>query len=508
MVVLASISCCAAKEFYIAQNAAGANNGADCKDAYSAAWFNSASNWGSGTNQISPGTVVHLCGTFSAAAGACGYLSFQGSGSDGSPITLLFEKGAVLTAPYWGMYGAVYANHNNYLVVDGGTDGVVNATANGTGLTYQKDGSGVYMGGSSHSEIRNLTIANIYVHSGMSDFAGQDSYGLNWTYGSNVSIHDLVIHDAKWCIQYGWAGSATTSNADIFKNEIYDCDHGIAYGDGNTNAVMTGTNQVYGNTIHDGVNWDDSQDVNHHDGIHVWTAHPGSTVSIQVFNNFIYGDWGIHQTADIYFDGLSAPGSFGITGTIFNNLLVNSAAKNAPDDSMIFVWSTNSPVYNNTIVAPASAPTVAVSTYAPGLSFQNNILSGVAMGLYIYANGDATGSLAVSDHNVFYNVPTIATIWGKATYTKLTDWQGSSGQPDSHSTTSDPLLDGNYKPQAGSSAIGLGANFAILGINPLDYDFVGNPRPKLHAARWDSGVYESARTHDYRVPSGLMVSVR
>ena len=90
-----------ASDIYIAQNAIGANTGADCADAHAVTWFDSGSNWGSGGGQIGPGTTVHLCGTFSAPAGASEYLTFQGSGTNGNPITLLFESGAVLTATYW-----------------------------------------------------------------------------------------------------------------------------------------------------------------------------------------------------------------------------------------------------------------------------------------------------------------------------------------------------------------------------------------------------------------------
>ena len=58
-----------AKDFYIAQNAAGSNNGTSCANAFAYRFFNNAANWGSGATQIGPGTTVHLCGTFNGAAG-------------------------------------------------------------------------------------------------------------------------------------------------------------------------------------------------------------------------------------------------------------------------------------------------------------------------------------------------------------------------------------------------------------------------------------------------------
>lgn len=494
-----------AADIYIAQNTAGTNSGADCADAHSATWFNTAGNWANPkqAGKIGPGDTAHLCGTFTAPAGANGYLTFQASGSNGSSITLLFERGAVVTAPYWGANGAIYGSNHNYVIVDGGTNGILQATANGSGLAYQQNGAGVNLGGSSNSEVRNLTIANIYVHSSSTDYNGQDSYGVHWYIGNSVSIHNLTVHDAKWCINYGWPGSQTSSgNITIFDNTEYNCDHGIAFGDGNTGAVLQGTNLIYGNVIHDALNWDDTQDANHHDGIHVWTTHSASTVTIQVFNNYIYGDWGTHQTADIYFDGNGAPGFYGISGNIFNNLLVNTSAVNAPADAMIFVWSANIGVYNNTIAALSNPNTVAISTYSPGLIMKNNILSNMNTGLYIYAGGSAAGGLGGSDHNVFFNNASLIVNWNVATYTTLSSWQASTGNPDAHSTTGNPNLDANYFLQSGSSAIGLGTNLTSLGVSQLDTDKAGVLRPGTGA--WDGGAYQYASTTKPVPPTGVI----
>lgn len=89
-----------ATNIYIAQAAAGGANGADCADALPSSYFNNGGNWGSGANQIGPGTTVHLCGTITGAPGST-LLTVQGSGASGSPVTILFESGAQLNAPYW-----------------------------------------------------------------------------------------------------------------------------------------------------------------------------------------------------------------------------------------------------------------------------------------------------------------------------------------------------------------------------------------------------------------------
>jgi hypothetical protein len=67
---------------YIAQASVGAGDGSSCANARAYTFFNSATNWGSGSNQIGPGTVVRLCGTITSD------LIFQASGSAADPIVL------------------------------------------------------------------------------------------------------------------------------------------------------------------------------------------------------------------------------------------------------------------------------------------------------------------------------------------------------------------------------------------------------------------------------------
>src|SRR4051812_41145129 len=107
-----------AKDIYIAQNAAGVNSGADCAAAHPASWFNTASSWGMGTAQIGPGDTVHVCGTITGSANGT-VLTFQGSGLSGAPITLWFESGAVIQAPFCSGAGCIIANNRSYIVIDG-----------------------------------------------------------------------------------------------------------------------------------------------------------------------------------------------------------------------------------------------------------------------------------------------------------------------------------------------------------------------------------------------------
>src|SRR5260370_29334893 len=147
-----SCSPCTAKDLYVTQNVSGADTGTNCINAHSVAWFNSSANWAGGATQISPGDKVHLCGTFIGTNGNT-LLTFQGSGTLGAPITLLFEPGAVLTAGYWGGNGAIACTRQRYITIHCGSDGRVQATSNGTGLANQQDSEGVVLTSCNNGEL-------------------------------------------------------------------------------------------------------------------------------------------------------------------------------------------------------------------------------------------------------------------------------------------------------------------------------------------------------------------
>src|SRR5262249_9074967 len=147
---------------YLSQNGTASASGADCGNAVPVSFFNSAPNWGSGVNQIGPGTTVHLCGTITGPANSTG-LSFQGSGTSGNPITLVFEKDAVMQAPYWASSvggsaaGAITLDSGrSWIVVDGGQNGVIRNTANGSSWPNRAASTGISGFNCSNCTIRNL----------------------------------------------------------------------------------------------------------------------------------------------------------------------------------------------------------------------------------------------------------------------------------------------------------------------------------------------------------------
>lgn len=486
-----------AKDIYISQSAVGAGNGADCSDAYAYTFFNNEANWPS---RIGPGTTVHLCGTISAAAGASALLSFQGSGTSGNPITLVFEAGAVIQAPYWGTLGAIQAYNVSYVVIDGGSNGVVKATANGTNLQYQQNGSGVWLDNCSNCEVKNLSIANIYVHANdPTDENGTGSYAIYAVGGNNLTIDGNTLHDAKWCSYYGYPGDITSTNINVYSNTIFNCDHGVVIGDGNLGGKQAGTNSIHDNTIHDFSNWDDNENNNHHDGIHVWAGHTGTAITgLSIYNNYMYGEPGTHMNAYIYIAG----GVGNITGTyVFNNVLTDPNAAIYPNAGFIADVGTNTSILNNTMLGASNSPTggVCINLYLLGTFIRNNICSTTYSGIYVHPGA----VLASSNYDNFFNMSTdIAYLDG--TWYSLVLWQALE---DANSNIGNPELSASFQLGSGSSAIGKGTNLSTLGIAALNVDKAGNQRPGGTTA-WDMGAYQSGGNGSIpNPPTGLTATV-
>ena len=157
LLLFSSLASASLNDVYVAQGAAGANTGIDCANAHAVAFFNTPGNWGAAATQIGQDTTVHLCGTVTTA------LTFSGSGTSGHPITLLWETGAGVSPPTCG-FSCVNTEGYDYLVLDGGTNGIIENTANGSLLPNQAVSYGIVAPSCNGCEIKNLTIRNLYVH--------------------------------------------------------------------------------------------------------------------------------------------------------------------------------------------------------------------------------------------------------------------------------------------------------------------------------------------------------
>jgi len=500
-----------ANDIYLAQNAAGAGDASSCANAKSISFFNSSGNWGTGSSQIGPGDTVHLCGTIAGAAGSTA-LTFQGGGTSGNLITVLFEPGAVLSAPYWSINGAINITNHDYVTVDGGSNGIIRNTANGTGMANSAGSRGVSATGSSNITIKKLSISNICVHSSTADTKGCQTNGNNadalYVYGgSNNTISGNTIDDAHWGIFVPFPGSTVTSNINISNNTLFNVDHGVAVGDGNSSAQLSGM-IISGNTFHDMVNWDDVNDTFHHDYIHVFVVNGSSKISgLQIFNNYFYGDIGQNNTALIY---LEAPAGSTFTGTlVYNNVLTNSSSTHIPPYGYISSSGSghsNESFYNNTIVGSSTSQAFANQCFFLGgtnYKVMNNSCQNV--GLFLTMSGGAT--IVSMDRNNWYQG---GGFYVNNSYLSLVAWRALC-LCDNNSISSNPALDSSFKPQSTSPLIQRASNLYSLGLSNLNMDKALVPRPTSSTANWDIGAYSfgsGASSTAPAAPTGLSASVQ
>jgi hypothetical protein len=491
-----------AKDIYVAQDSAGAINGGDCANTYSAAWFNSGSNWGSAATQINPGDTVHLCGTFTGAAGST-MLTVQGSGAAGQPITILFEANAILAAPYWSYAtGAISCNNHAHITIDGGSNGLIKNTADGTGLSYQQNTLAINGGGAqcTNFTVENLHILNMYIRAAQSASDMADSIAIQF-YGSNALAKNNIIDHVRDAVHVIYT---STSNIEIASNQMTFVETGSTIGDSNTNDTLNGL-RVHDNDIGGGAYlWDTPSNSFHHDPIHIFCAHTGSTaVNLQIYNNYVHGIWGQDQA---YFNsngGSHMTAVFFIENAgpiqIFNNVIALTGKLNQPADGFIYLksgQSSNAKIFNNILVDDNEGMGIAFAG-STGHDIRNNIMSGVAYAIYTPPGS----SVAASDYNVFYQTVSFGN------FNTFASWRGSGF--DSHSVVGDPRLDANYAPQSGSSAIGMGVNLTPLGIASLNADLHGAIRPPSGA--WEAGAYVNGGTqaaHPPAAPSGLSAIVQ
>jgi hypothetical protein len=562
-----------ANDVYISQT--GGGNGSSCSSPMTASYFDTASNWTAGNPSgtlIGPGTTVHLCGTFTAPAGSSGYLTFQGGGTSGRPITVVFEPGAILQAPYWGGSGAISASGLNYITVNLGSNGVIQTTANGSAFANKQAnplvgfsgvsnlliecatsssscmvgpnyvnvgpiaissisgdgssatvtcvssckfavGSRVAINGTSNSAFNTNTILTVSSASGNtmsvnSTVAGSSSGGFVYDEatggpaglvvndGKNVTIQNLNVQWAHWCIMYTYHGGNTDQNVLIQNNTIKNCDHGISLAAGNANAALSNI-AVHDNDISDGYLWDDSRLVNynHHDGVHAWHQPGSSLTGLMLYNNYVHGNWGAGLNSFLFMQ------DSGSNNYVFNNIINDQdTLGHAGCEYICVATGTETGLFlaNNTLIGTQTAINFDGSGIS-GAQIYNNIFLGLQENIRIQAGA----SITAMDYNDSYAcIASYGKCWNFNTFST---WGGMGY--DLHSVLANPKLTTSYVPQS-RGVVNIGKNFYTMcngqpnpGLGALCYDKVGKPRPAT--GKWDVGALSFGAPVP---PTGLMAT--
>lgn len=466
-------------DIYVGQSSAGGNTGADCADQRASSSLVAG--------DFVAGNTIHLCGTFTFGTNSH-FLTVLGSGSSGSPITIKWESGAIVQASYFNnTTGGIEVNGNSWITLDGGSNGVIKNTANGTGLANQQQSSLIHSSGGSNVTITNLTIGPVYQHT-INDSSGGTTYGIFMRHVSNLTVGPTnTISQADVGFLYEWDGGE--SNLVITRNSWTGINQDIEMGP--TAGVAFTNVQVDHNTCGDWNNWDEPTNGFHHNFYHPFTNVSGASLTgtLQIYDNNCQGNMGSHATSMIFLENNNG-GAGGTMGswTIFNNIF-NKTNANVPTSSgVVAVNDVAGSLYNNTFLDAGGSggnAYVAFHNYTSGRvwTVTNNIFSGYGYMIYDQGSG-VTGN-----DNVYYNSPS-GTPWirGSTFISTIAAWR-TACSCDSASVTTNPNLDSSLKITSGSSAIGLGSNLTGVGITALNSDIAGSSRPSSGA--WDSGAYNS-----------------
>ena len=278
-------------DIYYSQTAQGSNNGTSCANSY--AW-NDATNGISKAAKWIAGNTLHICGTWNGSAGQQ-WIVGQASGTSGDPITIKFEPGAVLQAPYHSSGAGINISGFNYITIDGGTNGIYRNTLNGTSgnacpggsCTQQQISVLIQALGSSNFTLRNLNCGDVYDVTGADSFASSNQNGISCVQirGSNVLIQNNTIHDAGLGIDN--TTYTTDANYQIANNNMYNTGWALGCA-GGTNIVSS--YYFYGNHVHDLKLWAPSGV--HVNGIHCYAAGAGGIQNFYMYNNLFNGDMG------------------------------------------------------------------------------------------------------------------------------------------------------------------------------------------------------------------------
>lgn len=473
---------------YISQHGSGARRGSGCADARSVAWLDSPSSWRPAGGPIGAGTVVNLCGHVSSP------ITVHGSGAPGKPVTIVFRPGARISLPACPESGCLNTEGNRYLTVNGGRNGVIESSANGTTRAERfPNATGLVAIGCTGCVIEHLTIRDMYVHTSLTDTAPVGDHGLAFS-GRDLTIRDNVLHDVQWALVAQWRNG--DGNVRIFGNRIYRIDHGFAstagFDGGAIGPIFFDRNQVY-----DYANWDTARDVYHHDGIHCYTWGGGEAhyAGFYIYDNRFGGLTGADMTAQIFIDGPSSGDPCADRTSsfwIFNNIATVSQGYG----NGIFAITSGVPhVVNNTLIS--TGPSVSGgAAYTSGDSisgeqFLNNVVSSanelmnVDTSQVAFAAGSPNYNLyADGGDNAFVCRHTFFT------FQQFPRWRTCVGA-DSHSRVAPTArLRSGGQPTPRSPAIHAGANLSALctgSLKPLCYSLDGHPRPRRGS--WNAGAY-------------------
>jgi hypothetical protein len=456
------------EDIYISQDGTGI--GTSCVASLPVSWLNDGNNWGTGENQIGPGDTVHLCGVISEN------ITVQGSGIQDNPITILFEDDAKISAPCFERFeggssvhgGAILVKYQDYITIDGGTNGVIENTDTGStslGYTYTRSqvGSSSYIGNiqgaagiiayeSDYLAVRNLNIENIYVSDGEMDNldprytgrkgdSGSNAYALDFANCNNLLVENNVIHDAIFGIAFNVGENYFI---DANNNSIYHTAASFFVAGTGAEEHIGYNNEVkiHHNHIYDADNWA------YIGGIKCIGSEDTMTLKgLKIYNNVVGPDMydEYHDmTAYIYAD----------QGRIVNPLIYNNTCIVGPNDGSINksthifefggsnaipeIIPVNAKVFDNTVISKTPYLLLFYNAIknSTGHEIYNNIVKAESNVVFLVSSGS---EISYCDNNNYYSFGSISLPGG------LSAWQAQGH--DVNSYFGNPLFVNENNPE-------------------------------------------------------------
>ena len=389
------------------------------------------------------------------------------------------------------------------MTINGGTNGLIESTNNGSALAFQQDSYGVRAGsGSNNFTVRNLRIENMYVRT---PYTPEDLELGNPIFipdiGNNVTVENCYLTHGATLLNFSYTGG-TRSNFIIRNNTFLYSNHTIGGGTVTNGAVLDGF-EISGNTF-DGFSQWRGQEGFHFDGIIFIFESPNSSEVIRglrIFNNTFGPDIGgppiggvvAHNTAAIFVDTYVA--SQTPDTMIYNNLFLANPGESWTNGFI----NSNGLIFNNTIISGGGGSGIRCWD---NTTIRNNVFYNV--GNAISTNGITINISTVdSDYNIFYGLAPGSSFFVtpgpvddayEGTYSGLAQWQEFGF--DAHSVAGQPLLDSNYVPTASDT---LARDQGISLASYFTVDKRGISRPQQTA--WDKGAFEFATGADTTPPT-------
>jgi hypothetical protein len=500
----------AGQGIYIAQAGAGAQSGEDsCSNAHPLSWLESASNWGSGSGKVAPGTTVNLCGTLTEPIVA------HGSGESGKPITLEFAPSARIAMPKCPTSGCIDTNGERYLTIRGTGEsqrGLIEDTNQGTG---KEEGHitdylvGIYAEGCEGCTFEYLNVENLYVKTSTADPTEAASIeGIRFG-GSNITIAHDTFNNVGWALYSNWV--ANNGPVHIEHNVFTRVGHGFASTSAFRSAqTIVGPIIFAHNEIYDQKPWDSTNGVNHQDGLHCFRSADSGTVAphydgFYIYDNRIGPETGIYMNSSFYLEGTTGPACADGSSKlwVFDNVTVrNEDPVNGGGQGGLYMGTGEDRAYNNTFIGPEDAEAggvcVAVQNVSENDRFKNNIVTRCGK---LIEGGKSYFAAEGLNHNLYAGGDGNNFICGGEQQSALSYWRSCTGQ-DTEGTKDESSnakikmsqREEDGKLESGSAAEGAGVNLTsecetlpTEVATACEENILGEPRPKTGA--WNIGAY-------------------